>query len=139
MSLILESGFLLPRGSTRFTDKIPFSKYVVMATGKFKTSSPFEGLGDRHHHPTDFKYQQYLDGQCNDGKEVKTAKVVKMALFGIGRAGSIHMTNLKGNSRVELAYVVEADKSKWELAREKWNLGKDTKLLHPDVRMQHCL
>lgn len=55
-----------------------------------------------------------------------------MALFGIGRAGSIHLSNIIANPRVELAYIVESDSSIWEGCRAKWNLNDTTTFVHPD-------
>ena len=37
-------------------------------------------------------------------------------------SGAIHLGNITGNPRVELAYAVEADHKKWDVVREQWNL-----------------
>jgi myo-inositol 2-dehydrogenase/D-chiro-inositol 1-dehydrogenase len=58
----------------------------------------------------DYKYQKFIDTFMSVGVNEK----VGMALFGIGRAGMIHLGNLMHNTRVELLYVVEEsdDRSK---------------------------
>ena len=59
-------------------------------------------------------------------------RVVDMALFGLGRAGSIHLANMMANPKVKIAYIVESDVDKWGVLKERWNLA-DTKFLHPKV------
>lgn len=100
-----------------------------MATHKFIAESPYIGIDERTHHASDYKYQKYLDNQRRDSLVVKSS--VRVALFGIGRAGSIHLANIIANPGVELAYVVESDSSISDGCRTKWNLN-DTTFLHPD-------
>ena len=57
---------------------------------------------------------------------------VRLALFGLGRAGSIHLANIVASAEIELLFIVESDDSKWEQCRAQWNL-KTVKFLHPDV------
>ena len=38
---------------------------------------------------------------------------------------------LLGSPRVQLKYIVEADRAKWEPSRARWNL-LDTTFVHPD-------
>ena len=59
------------------------------------------------------------------------APPVRLAVFGLGRAGSIHLANILANPRVVLAYVVESDTARWEAVRARWNLT-DTQFVHPD-------
>lgn len=60
-------------------------------------------------------------------------KVKRVALFGAGRAGSIHLANIVANPRIELAYIVESDSSNWDTCSKKWNLtSSKTTFLHPD-------
>ena len=56
---------------------------------------------------------------------------MSVALFGLGRAGSIHLANLVSSPRARLAYVVELDEKKCEWARNKWNLGERTAFIQP--------
>ena len=74
-------------------------------------------------------FYRYLDNQRRDSLVVKSS--VRVALFGIGRAGSIHLANIIANPGVELAYVVESDSSISDGCRTKWNLN-DTTFIHPD-------
>lgn len=58
-------------------------------------------------------------------------KPVGVALFGAGRAGTIHLANLAKNPRVNLLYIVEDIKTKWTPLLDYWNL-KETKFLASD-------
>ena len=74
-------------------------------------------------------FPRFLDSHNISSK----AQVKRVALFGAGRAGSIHLANIVANPRIELAYVVESDSSSWEACRAKWNLAASkTTFLHPD-------
>merc|ERR1711884_427249 len=100
-----------------------------MATHKFIAESPYVGMEERSHHKSDFKYQKFLDSH----NTASNTQVKRVALFGAGRAGSIHLANIVANPLIELAYVVESDSSSWEACRAKWNLGASmTTFLHPD-------
>jgi len=104
-----------------------------MATKKFLTPSPYEGIKTRKHDDSDFKYQRYVNfTNPGDGEFNKT---VILALFGLGRAGSIHLSNILASPSFELKYIVEADRSKWESIRARWNL-RSTIFLHPDDASQ---
>ena len=39
------------------------------------------------------------------GSTGETSSVVTLALFGLGRAGSIHLANIVANRKVELKYI----------------------------------
>ena len=67
------------------------------------------------------------DQGTNQGTE--TSSVVTLALFGLGRAGSIHLANIVANRKVELKYIVESDQSKWASVRNKFNLANKVKFL----------
>ena len=41
-----------------------------------------------------------------------TSSATGVALFGLGRAGQIHLNNLVNNLRFQLLYIVDADESK---------------------------
>ena len=47
--------------------------------------------------------QGLADQGTNQGTE--TSSVVTLALFGLGRAGSIHLANIVANRKVELKYI----------------------------------
>ena len=63
------------------------------------------------------------------GSTGETSSVVTLALFGLGRAGSIHLANIVANRKVELKYIVESDQSKWASVRNKFNLVNKVKFL----------
>ena len=100
-----------------------------MATVKYIGESPFEGVAGRRHHESDYKYQTYTENVACDVSSV--AAPVRLAIFGLGRAGCIHLSNIIANPRVKVAYIVEADSSKWEPVKTKWSLEKTT-FLHPE-------
>ena len=101
-----------------------------MATKKFKDCSPYEAASDRCHDVSDYKYTKFMNSFNND-KNLNNAATVVMALFGLGRAGSIHIANILANPRCVLKYIVEQDRSRWEQARTRWNLI-NTEFIHPD-------
>ena len=47
---------------------------------------------------------------------------VSLGLFGLGRAGTIHLNNILANRKFELKYIVEDDDSKWKSVTKKLNL-----------------
>jgi len=102
-----------------------------MATQKFAEESPFAGINERHADASDFKYQRYLK-YAGAGQDDEASTPVVLALFGLGRAGSIHIANILANPRVTLKYVVEEDDSKWETCRLRWSLT-DTVFVTPKV------
>jgi len=99
-----------------------------MATVQFKTTSPFAGREERTHDPSDFKYEKYSNFFSKDNSAVAP---VNLALFGLGRAGSIHLSNIIANPRVNLRYIVEMNRELWEPAKVRWNL-KEVVFVHPD-------
>ncbi|KAK3855208.1 hypothetical protein Pcinc_038376 [Petrolisthes cinctipes] len=107
-----------------------------MTTVKFATCSPYKQTKQQHH-ITDFKHKEFLVGSGQD-KHVKTynkevpedLKVINVALFALGRAGSIHLTNVMKNSRLNIKYLVESDRGKLERVQKEWRLP-DSVLLSP--------
>ncbi|XP_063678068.1 inositol 2-dehydrogenase-like [Bolinopsis microptera] len=98
-----------------------------MATVRFKTESPYVKREEREHDPSDLKYQKFLDTVSGS---VSSRKPVTMALFGVGRAGGIHLGNLKAHSSINLRYVVESDQNKWDQIQSV--CGSSTEIVHPD-------
>ena len=122
-----------------------------MATVKYIGESPFAGINTRTHHESDFRfeaqdvccliyplsprYRQYEENlSCSEGS---SPSIVKLAIFGLGRAGTIHLSNIIANPRVTVTHIVEADTTKWEPVRNKWNLAT-TKFVHPDKADEVC-
>lgn len=52
----------------------------------------------------------------------KQDPVLGVAIFGLGRAGTIHMSNLISNPRVKVLYVVDDMESKWGNLKNYWRL-----------------
>eukprot|EP00088_Acartia_fossae_P065434 TRINITY_DN806_c0_g1_i1.p1 TRINITY_DN806_c0_g1~~TRINITY_DN806_c0_g1_i1.p1 ORF type:complete len:390 (-),score=86.89 TRINITY_DN806_c0_g1_i1:164-1333(-) len=99
-----------------------------MATLKFKGKSPFEDNDKRSHDVSDYKYERYKESVSAQGKH---SAPVNAAIFGLGRAGSIHLANIKANPRVNLKYIVEANTAIWEGIKNQWNL-KDVTFVKPE-------
>ena len=57
---------------------------------------------------------------------------VNVALFGLGRAGTIHLGNLVANCRINLSYLIEADLKKANTCVRKYNLTNTTVLSDTD-------
>ena len=75
-----------------------------MATAKFKTISPYVKIDERQQDESDWKYVNYLRSLASveedDNKDESgnsKSKIVVLALFGLGRAGTIHLNNLLAN------------------------------------------
>lgn len=67
-------------------------------------------------------FLRYLnDVKANHGSKCQAPPVVA-AIFGLGRAGSIHLSNIVGNPRVIIKYVVDDRPDRFEDLRSYWNL-----------------
>lgn len=95
-----------------------------MATQKFKDTSPYQKSKPRP--PTeDHLYASYESHvELNPG--TLSYRKITIALFGAGRAGTIHLSNITKNPRVEIAYIVDDVESKWAAIKSFWNLEKTT-------------
>ena len=62
------------------------------------------------------------DSAGKKGQEDDDRGPFTMALFGLGRIGFIHLTNILINRRINLKYIVEENESIWEPTRKKLNL-----------------
>ncbi|CAH2016842.1 unnamed protein product [Acanthoscelides obtectus] len=90
-----------------------------MATKKYVMPSPY--TRPRCQPPKeDVVYIRHLeDLACNQ----KHSHVeLGVAIFGIGRAGTIHLTNLVGNRRANILYIVDDDTEKLQRLKVYWNL-----------------
>lgn len=52
-------------------------------------------------------------------------KPVIGAIFGLGRAGSIHLSSIMGNPRIVLKYIVDDQTSKFTDLKKYWGLSDD--------------
>ncbi|XP_077282497.1 myo-inositol 2-dehydrogenase [Temnothorax americanus] len=95
-----------------------------MATVKFKGTSPY--LKPKSSPPAeDYIYSKYIENLTlkTDNRE---EPIVKVALFGVGRAGSIHLSNIVSNTRVQLLYIVDDLESNWKNLQKYWRLDNVT-------------
>ncbi|XP_063927678.1 inositol 2-dehydrogenase-like [Zophobas morio] len=90
-----------------------------MATLKYKKPSPYV-VPAAGCPPEDTKYQEYEKNLelSTVGKHQKFG----FALFGVGRAGTIHLSFLIKEPKTDLLYVIDDDKTKLEKLKKYWNL-----------------
>jgi myo-inositol 2-dehydrogenase / D-chiro-inositol 1-dehydrogenase len=95
-----------------------------MATAKYKEMSPY--VKPKRSSPAeDHIYSKYIESLTlkTDNRE---EPIIKLALFGVGRAGTIHLTNIVSNTRVQLLYIVDDIESNWQSMRKYWRLDNVT-------------
>ncbi|XP_066600815.1 inositol 2-dehydrogenase-like [Prorops nasuta] len=91
-----------------------------MATAKFKDISPYVKPRPS---PTyeDYLYKKYME-DLNAKSDGKKEPVLKVAIFGLGRAGTIHLTSAVINPRIKLEYIIDDVESKWNDLKTYWRL-----------------
>lgn len=98
-----------------------------MATAKFKETSPY--VKTKPSPPEeDYLYNKYIEDLALK-TDSRNDPILKLALFGVGRAGMIHLVSIIFNTRVKLLYIVDDIESNWEKIRKRWNLV-DVTFLH---------
>ncbi|XP_043213464.1 inositol 2-dehydrogenase-like [Amphibalanus amphitrite] len=101
----------------------------------FSRPSPYLD-GARTQHESDFKYARYqnlINGSVPTGAagatdsvkverrtKIVDKKTIGIALYGLGRAGVIHLGNLMINPRVSLVYTLESDQARYDAMKERW-------------------
>ncbi|XP_067006618.2 uncharacterized oxidoreductase YrbE [Anabrus simplex] len=96
-----------------------------MATVKYKEPSPY--TKPRRSPPEDdFLHTSYEAAVNLDPSTKPSVKPVVVALFGVGRAGQIHLNNLINHHHVKIAYIVDDVESKWSSLKAYWNLTDTT-------------
>ncbi|XP_056644563.1 myo-inositol 2-dehydrogenase-like [Diorhabda sublineata] len=92
-----------------------------MATNKYKLTSPYtrQSLDCP---PEDEVYKTYLETTKFDSS---TSEPFGVAIFGIGRAGSIHLINLAENRRVDILYIVDDDVNKLDKIKNYYKRSLD--------------
>ncbi|XP_053621838.1 uncharacterized oxidoreductase YrbE-like [Plodia interpunctella] len=98
-----------------------------MATKKFAGPSPY--TMKTTYPPEDYLHAEYLNFSTMNHGAKSDATPVIAALFGLGKAGSIHMSNIVGNSRIILKYIVDDRVEIFDDIRKYWNLGNDVVLI----------
>nr|XP_012235426.1 PREDICTED: uncharacterized oxidoreductase C26H5.09c-like [Linepithema humile] len=95
-----------------------------MATAKFKDASPY--VKPKPLLPEeDYLYKKYVEA-LSLKTESQDEPIVKLALFGVGRAGTIHLMSAVSNARVELLYIVDDIESNWPKIKKYWHLDNVT-------------
>lgn len=93
-----------------------------MATIKFKEMSPY--VKPKPSSPEDdYLYTKYLE---NIALKAEQGSIIKVALFGVGRAGTIHLATIVSNIRAQLLYIVDDVESNWPNLRKYWRLDNVT-------------
>ncbi|XP_049865019.1 uncharacterized oxidoreductase YrbE-like [Pectinophora gossypiella] len=94
-----------------------------MATKKFAGPSPY------HLKPSypeqDYHYTEYINNVTTNHKTKTHHKPVVGAMFGLGRAGSIHLASIINNPRIMLKYIIDDQTSKFTDLKKYWNLSDD--------------
>ncbi|XP_029678882.1 uncharacterized protein LOC115244983 [Formica exsecta] len=95
-----------------------------MATAKFKETSPY--VKPKPSPPEeDYLYNKYLEDIALK-TDSRNDPILKLALFGVGRAGTIHLSSISFNTRVKLVYIVDDVESNWQNMRKHWHLENVT-------------
>lgn len=68
---------------------------------------------------------RYVNNVTTNLKAKCQKKPVIGAIFGLGRAGSIHLSSIIGNSRIVLKYIVDDQTSKFTELKKYWGLSDD--------------
>ncbi|KAG7212063.1 hypothetical protein KM043_012418 [Ampulex compressa] len=95
-----------------------------MATAKFKEASPYAKPKPTSP-PEDYLYKRYLEDlslKC-DGLE---DPILRVAIFGLGRAGTIHLASVCSSRRVKLLYIVDDVETNWGMLKKYWRLENVT-------------
>ncbi|XP_042902325.1 myo-inositol 2-dehydrogenase isoform X2 [Parasteatoda tepidariorum] len=67
-----------------------------------------------------------MEGIQNGASVSETLPNVRVAIFGLGRIGTIHLDNLRRNHRAEVVYCVDDSKERINFIRNKWKLTETT-------------
>ncbi|XP_033216590.1 inositol 2-dehydrogenase-like [Belonocnema kinseyi] len=99
-----------------------------MATLKFKETSPY--VQRQPEAPAeDYLYKKYLQNMAAQTTSIAPDdQVFNVAIFGLGRAGTIHLEHVVSNPRTKVVYIVDDVESKWEAIKQYWRL-KDVTFL----------
>ncbi|XP_075972833.1 myo-inositol 2-dehydrogenase-like isoform X2 [Anticarsia gemmatalis] len=100
-----------------------------MATKKFAGPSPYEL--PQTYPEQDYLHTDYVNNvTTNIASKTINAPLVG-AIFGLGRAGSIHLTSLINNPRVILKYVVDERVDRFNDLKKYWQLSDDVVFITP--------
>ncbi|KAM3968176.1 putative oxidoreductase YrbE [Aphomia sociella] len=94
-----------------------------MATKKFAGPSPY--TVKQTYPEDDYLHTEYLNYSTVNHKSQSQAPPVVGAIFGLGRAGSIHLSSIINNPRVILKYIVDDRKERFADIKKYWKLNDD--------------
>ncbi|XP_030767240.1 uncharacterized protein LOC115890997 [Sitophilus oryzae] len=113
-----------------------------MATNKYQLPSPYVTASPLQ--PTeDEVYYRHLDDLKLESPKQNTKYGV--AIFGVGRAGTIHLRNILNNRRLDLLYIVEDEEDRLEKIEKYYCLdpksvrlisGKQSSLVYSDPKVR---
>lgn len=84
--------------------------------------------GDSHY----LNYKRDMEGIQSNIHTSRELPEVGIALFGLGRIGTIHLDNLKRNPRVNIVYCIEESSERSNFVQNKWKLVEpETTFLKP--------
>lgn len=69
-----------------------------------------------------FRFEDDLALKC----ESQSERIITAAVFGIGRAETIHLSNIVQNPRMKLFYVVDDMEDKWPKIKQHYRLNDVT-------------
>ncbi|KAJ9594221.1 hypothetical protein L9F63_014381 [Diploptera punctata] len=129
--------------SLEISRSVPHHDSCRMATLKFKGPSPYQQKRPKPS-DTDLEYAKFLKDFSLQFEG--TTEPVPMALFGVGRIGTVHLSGLARNPRVELLYIVDEVCDKFDDIKRYWKLentqflsGKESDKVFKDPRVQAVL
>lgn len=76
---------------------------------------------------------RYVNNVTANKKSKSEAPPVVGAIFGLGRAGSIHLSSIVGNPRIILKYIVDDRSDRFAELRSYWNLDNSVTFLTSDM------
>ncbi|XP_068627819.1 uncharacterized oxidoreductase YrbE-like [Battus philenor] len=97
-----------------------------MATKKFAGPSPFTFTAT--YPEADLLHTEYLNNITTNDERPRARPVVA-AIFGLGRAGSIHLSSIINNPRVILKYIVDDRSERFNELKDYWKLTEDVTFL----------
>ncbi|GBP51034.1 Uncharacterized oxidoreductase YrbE [Eumeta japonica] len=98
-----------------------------MATKKFAGPSPYTF---KPSYPVeDYLHTEYFNNVTTNHSTKSQAKPVVAAIFGLGRAGSIHLSSIVRNPRIVLKYIVDDRPENFDNLRKYWDLSDDVVMI----------
>ncbi|XP_050676990.1 inositol 2-dehydrogenase-like [Leptidea sinapis] len=102
-----------------------------MATKKFAGPSPYN-LNQPGPPDVDILFKEYMQNVAADVSVRERKDPVIGAVFGLGRAGAIHMANLNRNPRIHIKYIVDDHEHRFDELKIFWSLSEDVTFLTPN-------